>query len=116
MEPKRRKTYVNLISQNVRGLIVSGRRTSGLHYLQMSKQNEQKERKNTYSQTSRLENPEELQLQHNHEKFLFLFLTVLFPPLCKVAVFPMVDDGDPRQLELTRRSSSYTITTKNSCF
>jgi hypothetical protein len=28
----------------------------------------------------------------------------------------MVDDGDPRQLELTRRSSSYTITTKNSCF
>jgi hypothetical protein len=35
----------------------------------MSKQNEQKERKkNTYSQTSRLENPEELQLHHNHEK------------------------------------------------
>jgi hypothetical protein len=35
----------------------------------MSKQNEQKEReKNTYSQTSRLETPEELQLHHNHEK------------------------------------------------
>jgi hypothetical protein len=33
----------------------------------MSKQNEQKERKNTYSQTSQLENPEELQLHHNHE-------------------------------------------------
>jgi hypothetical protein len=36
---------------------------SGLNYLQMSKQNEQKERerkKNTYSQTSRLETPEEL--------------------------------------------------------
>jgi hypothetical protein len=35
----------------------------------MSKQNEQKEReKNAYSQTSRLETPEELQLHHNHEK------------------------------------------------
>jgi hypothetical protein len=34
----------------------------------MSKQNEQKERKNTYSQTSRLENPEVLQLHHNHKK------------------------------------------------
>jgi hypothetical protein len=44
MEPELRKTYVNLISQNVRGLIVSGGRMSGLHYLQMSKQNEQKER------------------------------------------------------------------------
>jgi hypothetical protein len=32
---------------------------------------------NTFSQTSRLENPEELQLQHNHEKLLFL--TVLLP-------------------------------------
>jgi hypothetical protein len=45
---------------------------SGLHNLQMSKQNEQKERKkNAYSQTSRLETPEELQLHHNHERFLF---------------------------------------------
>jgi hypothetical protein len=36
----------------------------------MSGQDEQRERKqNTYSQTSRLENPEELQLHHNHEKF-----------------------------------------------
>jgi hypothetical protein len=35
----------------------------------MSKQDEQKERKkNTYSQTSRLKNLEELQLHHNHEK------------------------------------------------
>jgi hypothetical protein len=35
----------------------------------MSKQNEQKEReKNTHGQTSRLENPEELQLHQNHEK------------------------------------------------
>jgi hypothetical protein len=42
---------------------------SGLHYLQMSKQNEQKEReKNAYSQTSRLETPEELQLHHNPKK------------------------------------------------
>jgi hypothetical protein len=46
--------------------------------LQMSKQNQQKERKNTYSQTSRLENPEELQLHHNHEKFLFLTVLLLF--------------------------------------
>jgi hypothetical protein len=45
--------------------------------LQMSKKNEQKERnKNTYSQTSRLENPEDLQLHQNHKKILFL--TVLF--------------------------------------
>jgi hypothetical protein len=44
----------------------------------MSKQNEQKEREKTYSQTSRLENPEELQLQHNHEKFLFLTVLLLF--------------------------------------
>jgi hypothetical protein len=35
---------LDLIPQNVRGLIVSGRRMSGLHKLQMSKQNEQKER------------------------------------------------------------------------
>jgi hypothetical protein len=50
----------------------------------MSKQNEQKERnKNTYSQTSRLENPEELQLHHNHEKFLFLTVLLLFAQ-CKM--------------------------------
>jgi hypothetical protein len=36
----------------------------------MSGQDEQRERerKNTYSQTSRLETPEELQLHQNHEK------------------------------------------------
>jgi hypothetical protein len=45
----------------------------------MSKQNEQKEReKNTYRQTSRLENPEELQLHQNHDKFLFLTVLLLF--------------------------------------
>jgi hypothetical protein len=44
MEPTRRKIYVNLISKNARGLIASGRRMSGLHEFQMSKQNEQKER------------------------------------------------------------------------
>jgi hypothetical protein len=49
MEPKLRKTYVNLFSQNVRGLIVSGRRMSGLHYLQMSKQNEQKVREKMHT-------------------------------------------------------------------
>jgi hypothetical protein len=30
--------------------------------------NRKRERENAYSQTSRLENPEELQLHHNHEK------------------------------------------------
>jgi hypothetical protein len=37
----------------------------------MSKQNEQKERKSTHSQTSRLETPEELQLHNNYENFLY---------------------------------------------
>jgi hypothetical protein len=50
----------------------------------MSKQNEQKEReKNTYSQTSRFETPEELQLHHNHEKLLFLSVLLLFAQ-CKM--------------------------------
>jgi hypothetical protein len=49
----------------------------------MSKQNEQKERKYAYSQTSRLENPEELQLHHNHEKFLFWAVLLLFAQ-CKM--------------------------------
>jgi hypothetical protein len=49
----------------------------------MSKQNEQKERKNAYSQTSRLETPEELQLHHNHGKFLFLNVLSLFAQ-CKM--------------------------------
>jgi hypothetical protein len=39
--------------------------------------NKKREKKNTYSQTSRLENPEELQLHHNHEKFLFLTVLLL---------------------------------------
>jgi hypothetical protein len=34
--------------------------------------------KNTHSQTSRLENPEGLQLHHNHEKILFLTVLLLF--------------------------------------
>jgi hypothetical protein len=41
--------YVNSISQNARCLIVSGRLKSGLHYVQMSKQNEQKERKKIHT-------------------------------------------------------------------
>jgi hypothetical protein len=45
--------------------------------------NEQKKRKNTYSQTSRLENSEELQLHLNHEKFLFLIVLLLFAQ-CKI--------------------------------
>jgi hypothetical protein len=50
---------------------------------EVSKQNEQKERKSTYSQTSRLENPEELQLHHNHEKFLLLTVLLIFAQ-CKM--------------------------------
>jgi hypothetical protein len=34
--------------------------------------------KNTHSQTRRLKNLEELQLHHNHEKFLFLTVPLLF--------------------------------------
>jgi hypothetical protein len=50
----------------------------------MSQQNEQKEReKNAYSQTCRLETPEELQLHHNHENFLFLIMLSLFAQ-CKM--------------------------------
>jgi hypothetical protein len=36
-----------------------------------------------YSQTSRLENPEELQLHQNHEKILFLTVLSLFAQ-CKM--------------------------------
>jgi hypothetical protein len=43
----------------------------------------ERERKNTYIQTSRLENPEELQLRHNHEKILLLTLLLLFAQ-CKM--------------------------------
>jgi hypothetical protein len=42
-----------------------------------------KREKNTYIQTSRLENPEELQLHQNHEKFLFLTVLLLFAQ-CKM--------------------------------
>jgi hypothetical protein len=38
----------------------------------------EREKKNTYSQTSRLENPEKLQLHQKHEKFLFLTVLLLF--------------------------------------
>jgi hypothetical protein len=43
----------------------------------------EREKKNTYSQTSRIENPEELQLHHNHEKILFLTVLLLFAQ-CKM--------------------------------
>jgi hypothetical protein len=49
----------------------------------MSKQKEEKERKNTYRRTSQLENPEERQLHHNHEKIQFLTLLLLFAQ-CKM--------------------------------
>jgi hypothetical protein len=38
----------------------------------------ERQRKNTNSQTNRLVNPEELQLHHNHGKFLFLTVLLLF--------------------------------------
>jgi hypothetical protein len=43
----------------------------------MRKQNEQKEREK-YIQSDLLKNPEELQLHHNYEKFLFLTVLLLF--------------------------------------
>jgi hypothetical protein len=47
--------------------------------------NKKREKKNTYSQISRLETPEELQQHHNYEKFLFLteLLLLLFAQ-CKM--------------------------------
>jgi hypothetical protein len=42
-----------------------------------NKTNKKREKK-SYSQTSRLENPEELQLHHKNEKFLFLTVLLLF--------------------------------------
>jgi hypothetical protein len=42
-----------------------------------------REKENAYSQTSRLENPEELQLHQNHKKFLFLTVLLLFAQ-CKM--------------------------------
>jgi hypothetical protein len=43
----------------------------------------ERERENTYSQTSRLENPEKPQLHHNHENFLFFTVLLLFAQ-CKM--------------------------------
>jgi hypothetical protein len=43
----------------------------------------ERERKNAYSQTCRLETPEDLQLHHNHEKKLFLIVLLLFAQ-CKM--------------------------------
>jgi hypothetical protein len=45
--------------------------------------NKKREIKNTYIQTSLLESPEELQLHHNHEKFLFLTALLRFAQ-CKM--------------------------------
>jgi hypothetical protein len=74
MEPALRKTYVNLIFQDVRGL--SHEKEEEL-INRLNKMNKKRE-KNTHSQTSRLENPKGLQLHHNHEKFLFLTVLLLF--------------------------------------
>jgi hypothetical protein len=45
--------------------------------------NRKREKNNTFSQISRLETPEELQLHQNHEKFLFLTVLLLFAQ-CKI--------------------------------
>jgi hypothetical protein len=45
---------------------------------EQTKKNKKRERTNTYSQTSRLENPEELSLHHNLKKSLFLTVLLLF--------------------------------------
>jgi hypothetical protein len=46
-------------------------------------QKKKEREKNTYSQISRLETQEELQLHHNHEKFLFMTVLSLFAQ-CKM--------------------------------
>jgi hypothetical protein len=45
---------------------------------EQTKRTRRKKRKTTFCQTSRLENPEGLQLHHNHEKILFLTVLLLF--------------------------------------
>jgi hypothetical protein len=108
--------------------------------LQMSNQNEQKERKHSHSQTCRMKNSEELQLNHDHEKFLFLNVLLLFAQF-KMHYWWLVTWLElstetytktrwankikikkkeihivrPAGLKI-RRSFSYTIITKNSCF
>jgi hypothetical protein len=50
----------------------------------MSQQNEQKEREKIHTvRPAGLKTPEELQLHHNHEKFLFLTVLLLFAQ-CKM--------------------------------
>jgi hypothetical protein len=71
MEPALRIAYVNLISQNA----------SWFHRLNENRKREKK--KNYMLSDQRLENPEELQLHHNHEKFLFLTVLLLFAQ-CKM--------------------------------
>jgi hypothetical protein len=79
METALTKTYVNSISQNV-SWFNRLRETNVWAELSPDEQTNrtERERKNTYSQTSRLETPEELQLHHNHEKILFLAVLSLF--------------------------------------
>jgi hypothetical protein len=54
------------------------RGSNELTELHFPKKVNRKREKNTYSQTSRLENLEELQLNHNHENVLFLTVLLLF--------------------------------------
>jgi hypothetical protein len=65
----------------------------------------ERERKNTYSQTSRLENPEELQLHQNNEKILFLTVLLLFAQ-CKMHYWWLVTWLDLTWCE-TVRSDKY---------
>jgi hypothetical protein len=56
--------------------------------------NKKKERKKkAFSQNSRLENPEEIQLHHNHEKILFLTALLLFEQ-CKMHYWSLVTSLD----------------------
>jgi hypothetical protein len=49
----------------------------------MSKESEQKEKEKKKHKVRPAENPEELQLHHNHEKILFLTVLLLFAQ-CKM--------------------------------
>jgi hypothetical protein len=82
--------HVNLISQNVSWFDLL-RETDVWAVLTPDEQTKwtERERENTYSQTSWLETPEELQLHHHHGKFPFSTVLLLFAQ-CKMHNFWLV--------------------------
>jgi hypothetical protein len=76
MEAKLRKTCVNIISQNVRGLS------------QQTKWTEREKKIHTVRPAS-LETRRSFSKNHNHEKFLFLTVLLLFAQ-CKIHYWKLV--------------------------